>query len=168
MAIPLERDAFTYFPDIDTTVIHLKRPITDAPKIELQHSSHIIGDEIYSIGHIGRNMPMVNAAWEDNRLVIHDYHIQECDKSDKLGTINAIKTATVNSIDVKFTNIIVIKPSFPAIEGMSGGPLINKKNDQLVGLMSFGLPANMSKKNEVFAIDVNEIIRAFNAVNMDY
>lgn len=168
MTVPLENATFKYFPDIDTTVINLKQPITDTVKIELQNSSPAVGDAVFSIGHAGGGMPAANASWVNTTLVLHDYSLQESNKSDKTGFIMKIIPATVHSNDVNITDIVVIKPSFTAVEGMSGGPLLNKKNDKLVGLMSFGLPTNKSFKDEVFAIDVTEIIRKFKGINMEY
>lgn len=168
LSIPLENAAFKYFSDIDTTVINLKQPITDITKIELQNSNTEIGQAVYNIGHVGAGMPVANASWENKTLVLHDYTLQESNKSDRTGFILKIIPATVHSNDVNINDIVVVEPSFAAVEGMSGGPLLNKTNNKLIGLMSFGLPADKASKDEVFAISVNEIIRKFKSANVEY
>lgn len=37
--------------------------------------------------------------------------------------------------------------------GNSGGPLLRKDTTEVLGMMSWGLPPNVEKKSEVYAID---------------
>ena len=167
LIIPLNKEFFKYFPNIETTIIKLNYPLTKTNKIKLKKNNFNINDPVYNIGHVGGAMPIINAEWVNNILVIHDYSLSNV-KSDSIGSIKTIKNCTVHTNDVNLNNIIVIQPSFKAIQGMSGGPLINKNSNKLVGLMSFGLPADSVRKDVVFAISVNEIIRKFDSINIKF
>jgi hypothetical protein len=94
--------------------------------------------------------------------------LQRKNISDKLGLITNIRPVYIHTNDVKLTDIVAIKPSFAAVVGMSGAPLINRADNSLIGLMSFGLPADKIIKDEVFAIDVNELVRRLNATNVKH
>lgn len=157
--IPFENATFKHFPDIDTTIITIKQPLATTEKIDIQNNSPSIGDAVYGLGHVGSSMPKINSSWQNNALKIHDYSFLNNNKSDKTGLIIAIEQKTTPpKSDVKIRNILTIEPSFVAVKGMSGGPLISKKNNKLVGLMSFGLPEGTDNKLSTFAIAISEII----------
>ncbi len=88
-------------------------------------------------------------------MVIDEFNLNNC-SADSIGKIEEIKNVTINANDVKLNNIKVIQPSFKAIVGMSGGPLIS--NNSIVGMMSFGLPADKEIKDVVFAIAIDKIM----------
>ena len=144
------------FPDIETSIIHLKNKVPC--NIMLTSQNVTLQDSVFNYGHISNNMPITEAHW-DKKLVIDDYNLEQS-KSDKSGVIIDIKRASVNSNDVKISNKLLYRPDFIANVGMSGGPLL--KANQLIGLMSFGLPADSTIKKEVYAISADEIISVLN------
>lgn len=118
LVIPLTNLSIKYAPNIDTTVIQSNTAFPTAAKLKLQYMDNIIGDMVYSFGHIGGEMPAMKAVWDKDTLVIQDYSIQDSIKADKVGTINQFKIVDVNTNDVNLVNKLVIKPSFGAIEGI--------------------------------------------------
>lgn len=64
---------------------------------------------------------------------------------------------TVSATDIKMTNVKGFETSYGGIIGMSGGPLINKQTDEIIGLMSIGLPADIQVKQSLFAVSIDEI-----------
>lgn len=74
------------------------------------------------------------------------------------GYIKSLKQLTVDASDMKLDNVDVYETSYGGIKGMSGGPLILKKSNEIIGLMSIGLPQNKKEKEVLFAININEII----------
>lgn len=167
LIIPISNENFICLPDIETTIIKLENSIRLANFIRIEKESTKINSPVFNIGHIGGSMPIKNANWQNNILNIINYSLLNL-KSDSIGVIKSIKKCTINTNDVNLNNITVVQPSFKAIEGMSGGPLLNKSTNKLIGLMSFGLPADSTTKNIVFAISVNEIIRRFNSIDMKF
>jgi len=152
LIIPLSKDFIKSFEEIETSIIKLPEHVKCT--LEVSKSVPKINDTVHNYGHI-INMPITNAHWENNLLVIDDYNLNKS-TSDSTGVIAEIKKITVNANDVKLNDVEVIQPSFKANVGMSGGPLIS--NNKIIGMMSFGLPADLDIKDIVFAISIDEIL----------
>ena len=152
LIIPLSKDFINSFEEIETSIIKLPEHVKCT--LEVSKSVPKINDTVHNYGHIS-NMPIKNAHWENNLLVIDDYNLNKS-TSDSTGVIAEIKKITVNANDVKLNDVEVIQPSFKANVGMSGGPLIS--NNKIIGMMSFGMPADLVIKDIVFAISIDEIL----------
>lgn len=153
--IELSKENLTPLGNIETTLIHLVEKINS--QLEIMHQKFEIGDAVQNYGHIS-NMPITNAHWA-NKLIIDSYDLSQS-KSDKVGKILSIRKATIHSADLDIEGKEFIQPSFVANVGMSGGPLI--LHNRVIGLMSFGLPADSVIKKEVYAISINEILNELN------
>lgn len=157
--IPIEpKNCCKDCPEIETTFIKLKIPLINIKPIKVENSFFKINDPIYCIGHSFKSMPITDrdVKWDNNILIIKNYSLKNC-KSDKNGYIKTIEIRNANYNDVKLKNKKVIQPSFKAILGMSGGPLLHKNSNKLIGLMSYGFPPDSDIKDIVYAITVNEI-----------
>jgi len=153
LKIPLSVDYIESIAEVETSIIKL--PANIKCTLKVSESSPSINDPVHNYGHIGGDMPITNAHWDNNLLVIDDFNLNNC-TSDSTGEIVEIKNVTINKNDVKLKNIKVIQPSFIANQGMSGGPLIS--NNKIIGMMSFGLPTDSYIKEIVFAVSIDEII----------
>jgi hypothetical protein len=150
--IPLSKDYIQSMKEIETTIIKIPEPIKCMLNISESTPKH--NDSVQNYGHI-INMPITNAHWQENILIIDNYNLNNS-ASDSTGIVSEIKKVTINANDVKLKDIKVIQPSFKANVGMSGGPLMS--NDRIIGMMSFGLPADSDIKDIVFAISIDEIM----------
>jgi hypothetical protein len=168
LIIPFKDVSIDFYPDIESTLIKLKKDISGIDKIEIENIDFNIGDEIYNIGFVGGSMPDIKIEWIKNELIIKDYFIKDGNKADGIGNILKSMIGSVKTNDINLDNIVFIQPSFSAIQGMSGGPLLKKKDNKLIGLMSFGLPADSVKKDTVYAVSINEIIHKFFTVQIKY
>lgn len=144
------------YPEIDTTLINLEKEISI--KFRGISKSIIKENELcFNEGFIAESMPELNVNWQNNKL-----NISTCNynKTDILGEgyIKSLKQLTVDASDMKLDNVDVYETSYGGIKGMSGGPLILKKSNEIIGLMSIGLPQNKKEKEVLFAININEII----------
>ncbi|KAF0140409.1 MAG: hypothetical protein FD122_2424 [Stygiobacter sp.] len=155
LIIQIESQQLEDYQEIDCSLIHLREKL-NIPYLSIEKIDAKVGDSVYSIGHIGESMPKINAEWEGDKLIILNYSLENF-KVDKEGEIKEIKKDTIQKNDVNIINIEVIQPSFGAIKGMSGGPLLSKSSDKLLGLMSYGLPENSAQKHSVYAISTNEL-----------
>jgi len=140
---------------IDTTVIRFPSSVTDRI-VSIDTNLPKVGDKIYNQGFIP-NMPQINAGWNADRLVIKSVNLTGS-ISDAKGTVRETNKAKINSNDVNVADKILIITSYPGSVGMSGGPMLNC-NDNVVGLMSIGLPADVPKKDFLGAIWIDEIIK---------
>ncbi|MDP3445310.1 MAG: trypsin-like serine protease, partial [Ignavibacteria bacterium] len=152
LIIPLSKDYIKSIEKIETSIIKIPNRVKCT--LEVAGSNPKINDSVQNYGHI-INMPITNAHWENNQLIIDDFNLNNS-TSDSTGTITEFKKITIDANDVKLKDIEVIQPSFKANIGMSGGPLIS--NNKIVGMMSFGLPADSDIKDIVFAISIDEIL----------
>jgi V8-like Glu-specific endopeptidase len=142
------------YPEIDTTVIRFNNRVTDNI-VNIDRNTPIVGDDIYNQGYIP-NMPQIDAGWRQNGLILRSINLN-VSLSDANGSIREINNTTITAKDVNITNRTLITTSYPGRVGMSGGPMFNE-NDDVIGLMSIGLPADVLQKDFLGAIWINEIL----------
>ena len=155
--IELFADDFTEHSEIDTTFINLKSEYPEYVR-RVSNENIDIGIECKDEGFIGGTMPDVNANWSQNGLVISNC-IADKTIANGQGHIKSKKIMTVNANDIKMDKIGGLETTYGGTKGMSGGPLINLKTDEVIGLMSIGLPADVQIKKTLFAVSINEIMK---------
>jgi hypothetical protein len=143
--------------EIDTTFINLKNSYPEYIR-PISNKNIEIGIECKNEGFIGGTMPVLEANWSQTRLVISNCTYEETIANGK-GHIKSKKIMNVNANDIKMTEIYGLETSYGGTKGMSGGPLINLKTDEIVGLMSIGLPADVQIKKTLFAVSIKEIMK---------
>lgn len=158
-AIPFTDSHLEPHPEVDTTVIRFPRPLSEIEILNLNTSTPSAGSHIYNEGFRNSEMPSnIRAEW-----LVDSLYIESCDTSNVVanghGTIKQVSKATVKSMDVNLNEILCIVTSYPGVVGMSGGPMMLAGTRQVIGLMSFGLPANEEVKTEVAAVATSEIAR---------
>ena len=157
--IPISKKQVTVHPEYDLAIIRFKEPqqfdINQLSKLSFQPSSS--GEEIIDQGFVGGTMPQVIAKWKDKHVHIDSANLFNNVITNR-GTIKSIKRVDVNSSDLKIKNVIAIETSFGGVVGMSGSPLIKKRTGEVIGIMSFGLPAGQNEKKSLYAISIEQII----------
>jgi len=152
--IPVENMEIIDHPEIDTTEIVFNNNVTENVS-ELNRERPNIGDVISNHGYLP-NMPQIDATWGQTGLIIRSANLNTF-QSDANGFIRKIENVTIQANDVNITNRTLITTSYPGRIGMSGGPMLNDRN-QIIGLMSIGLPADVAQKDFLGAIWINEIM----------
>lgn len=142
-------------PEIDTTLIKITKDYS--VKIRKFSSASIEdGHKCYNEGFVGGGMPGLNASWTSSGL-----QIASCSYNNTIangqGHIKSKHQMTINAADIKMTNISGFATSYGGVVGMSGGPLISTQTDEILGLMSIGLPADTKVKDALFAVAIEEI-----------
>ena len=150
--LEIKRDDFKSFPDVETTVIRLSDKLKCDFKIDEKMPNQ--NDNVITYGHLGSFFPKIKGRWK-NKLILEEFNLENS-HSDKNGQIVSVKKLSIKSNDLNVKDKVFIKLSFSGNIGMSGGPLISK--NKIIGLMSFGLPADSFVKKEVYAISIREII----------
>jgi len=144
-------------PDIDTTIIRLNKdyPVTVR---KLSSKDLTIGSACFTEGFVGGKMPQLDVKWGLNGLIISSCTYENTVANEN-GTIKSKKIMTVNANDIKIKNVNGIETSYGGVIGMSGGPLIDEESDEIIGLMSIGLPQDEQVKTSLFAISIDEILK---------
>jgi hypothetical protein len=155
IVIELKLNNVVQHPEIDTTLVKLEK---DYPIQVRKLSSNTIevGHECFNEGFIAGKMPSLNASWTSTGL-----QITSCSYNGTIangqGLIKEKHMMTVIAQDIKMANIDGLVTSYGGVIGMSGGPLVCKLTDEILGLMSLGLPADKEVKDSLFAISIEEI-----------
>jgi V8-like Glu-specific endopeptidase len=155
IVIELKLNNVIQHPEIDTTIVKLEKdyPIKarklSLSKIEAEH-------ECYNEGFTGGKMPSINANWTSTGLQITSC-LYNGTIANGQGYIKAKEMITVNAKDINMNNIVGLATSYGGVIGMSGGPLVCKLTDEILGLMSIGLPADKESKDSLFAVSIEEI-----------
>jgi len=152
--LEIENATIQDYPQIDTTVIRFNNRVTNNI-VNVDRNRPNVGDNIYNQGYIP-NMPQIDAGWGQNGLILRSVNLT-VSHSDANGTIREVNNTTINANDVNINNRTLITTSYPGRVGMSGGPMFNENND-VIGLMSIGLPADVPQKDFLGAIWIDEIM----------
>lgn len=143
------------FPETDTTLIRFSQNY----QIPIRKMSSTVIEEgliCFNEGFVGGQMPGLDANWNPNGLLIKSCSYNRT-VSNGNGFIKSKKILTVKATDINMTNVLGFETSYAGIIGMSGGPLINKQTNEIIGLMSMGLPADVVIKHSLFAVSIDEI-----------
>lgn len=154
--IEIDEKNILEYPEIDTTLVELE----NERNIDFKNISKCNFKEnefCFNEGFISGSMPDIQAAWGLEKLIISSCTYNKINIIGD-GYIKSLRKLSINALDMKLDNVDTIETSYGGIEGMSGGPLILKKSNEIIGLMSFGLPQNKKEKEVLFAININEII----------
>lgn len=162
--LELSPDLLVESPDIDLTVINTPQKLNDRASYEFSLDREI-GTKCYNDSYIGGSMPQIDARWDEEKLVIEGYSLDD-KKIRGAGKIESIKTAYINSKDINMSGTELIEVSYESREGMSGGPLVNEETGKVIGLMSVGLPADKKIKKQLFAITSDKILKELNSLNI--
>ena len=153
--IELSNETIKDFPAIDSCVIDF----THDQSVTCQNVNiniPIAAGKISNLGYVGSCMPKIDACWFDKKLSIGSIDVAKC-IADGSGNINSIRKNTVSSNDVNIKDKTVLITSYPGIVGMSGGALLNDQNE-IIGLLSLGLPPDALKKEFMGAIWIKEVL----------
>lgn len=165
-AIPLHWHTLIHIPEIDVCMIRLPRgsgmirPYT-IDRVFLLDVLIVLG-----LGHHSGLAPVDAAARLNNRLYTNKIPLDSL-RNDLVGVVIDMGPVTVDA-DLKLTDVESILVSFKAVEGMSGGPLIDIPTGRIVGMMSFGPPKEGETRAACFAISINRIIEELRLRGIDY
>ncbi len=153
--LEIHHDSLIEFPEIDTTFVRLDKVFNLGIR-KLSYSDIQVGRTCFNEGFVAGKMPSVKADWEDNEL-----RITSCTNNGTeaigQGYVKSNKVMHINTADIKMINVKGLETSYGGNKGMSGGPLIDEETNEIIGLMSIGLPANVQNKVSLFAISIEEI-----------
>jgi len=116
-----------------------------------------------SLGYIANIMPinLNNLRWGKRKIFIGKYAIPKNCKARGDGFIAEIEEINNLKIgdDIVMKKCECFRLSHGGIVGMSGGPVLDTNNKEVVGLMSFGLPPKDTIKKIIYAVSNNELIK---------
>ena len=153
----IERSAVDLHPDIDTSVIRLKNPMSGFVVYDVVSGDINAGIAVRGIGYEGNAMPRIDAKWQGQELVIRTADLAQAIQ-DRDGHVERSLTFHINANDIKMQGVRGFELSFGSQVGMSGGPVVDVENDRVLGMLSIGLPADANVKTRTFAVSIDEIM----------
>lgn len=156
--IEIDKNQLFEYPEIDTVLVKMENENKINIKYRNISTENIEANELcFNEGFISGDMPNINANWTGNKLNISNFNYNNKDILGH-GHIKSLAPLSINAPDVKLNNIKTFETSYGGRVGMSGGPLILKKSNEIIGLMSFGYPHTSMEKEFLYAIHIDEII----------
>lgn len=152
----LKAESLIEYNEIDTTIIELKNPYPyKIRKLSLDHFS--VGSKCQNEGFVAGEMPILKVGWGPDGLIISSCNYNGTN-AVSCGVLKSYPSITISAKDIKLNDIKGFETSYGGIIGMSGGPLIASETDEIIGLMSIGLPPDLKEKKTLFAISLIEIM----------
>jgi hypothetical protein len=145
-------------PEADTSIINVDERPSDLPVYTCAQNDVDVGRAVKGLGHIGNSMPRLQATWEANVLAIKNGDLMSV-TSDMKGKIVNQLMYSISAQDVNLQDIKGYEVSFSSRIGMSGGPLLDAATNNVLGLLSFGLPPDAAVKTKTFVVLIDEIVR---------
>jgi len=144
-------------PDIDTSVIRLKNPMSGFVIYDVVAGEINLGIAVRGIGYEGNAMPPIKAQWQAEDFVIETVDLARAIQ-DRDGHVQRSFTLNINANDIKMQGVRGFELSFGSQIGMSGGPVVDIENKHVLGMLSIGLPADANVKTQAFAVSIDEIM----------
>lgn len=157
--VPVIKNQLYDFPEIDLTIINFDYPVTPT-YLNVANNYSIIGEQIFGRGYFAEEMPHVsNFGWRSEGIFIQNAYASKY-LVEREGIIRRICIANIKENDVNIKDKIIIDTSFASgFIGMSGGPIIKKTTQEVLGLMCIGLPPDVTIKDQIMAISIEEIMK---------
>lgn len=158
----IEKGYLKSFPDIDTTKICFP-VIVYKNLLNYKTSTAKIGDKFILKGFLasvsGNPNLQPTIYWdEQGELVISNFNLDSVTSIQK-GIIEEVKNISLNKSDIKINNkkYLTLSCSCGGSSGLSGAPLIKIDTSEIMGLMSYGLPEDVTHKEKLFAVSIDEV-----------
>ncbi len=155
--IPVTESQTKAYPDTETTLIKFGAPIRGATCFSLSQLGPKAGQHVDTLGHLGNEMPSLDARWDDNELQISGCGLEGFTQDASHRKIKEVFPANVKARDMNLTDVQAFEILGGGMIGQSGGPTIDETTGKVVGLLSFGLPQNLYEKTSLFAISSGEL-----------
>lgn len=152
----IEREETSLYPEIDATIISLRRSISNVKIYETALGGVAYSLKVFGIGHVGSSMPLVEAEWQRSEFVIRSANLARVTR-DMSGIVKRSVTFDVNANDIRMHGVRGFELSFGSQVGMSGGPVVDSSTGKVLGMLSVGLPPDSVVKTETFAVSIDEI-----------
>lgn len=141
-------------PEYDLAIGRIGRPHPAVRVCPLQ-TEIAPGDEVYNIGFpTDQGIPDCSLQIEGHKLVVQRIRMKPFTQE---GTVKAIKKVTVRADDVNLQDKTVAVLDYSSRNGFSGGPLVSRSSEKIVGLISFVVPKEFNPRTPVVAIRMSDI-----------
>lgn len=159
-ALIIEKDYLKSYPDIDTTKICFPE-IVCKNSLDYKTATAKKEDKFVLKGFLasvpGNPNPQISLDWnEQGELVISNFNLDSVSSTQE-GIIEEVKNISLDKPDVKINDKKYLTLSCGGSKGLSGAPLIKFDTNEIMGLMSYGLPEDVTYKEKLFAISIDEV-----------
>ncbi|WP_445666294.1 S1 family peptidase [Fodinibius sp. AD559] len=148
------------YPDLDLAILNIKDSLPRSVQLKLASEAPEQGEKIYNLGYPNTGSPNVNFSVNNSTLGQPKIDLTGGNLNSDIirsnGVIDSIEKESVMANDMSLNNVEIIRTSYGGSVGMSGGPLIRQRDQNVVGFMSHGYPPDKTDKNVLCAISVTE------------
>jgi len=143
-------------PEYDLAIGEIDHPCKDIAPYIVEHEFNV-GDIVYNIG-FPTSKSLINHEFKikDDQLIVENIHLRSFEQE---GNVTNILPRTIRGNDVNLENKIVIELDHTSEEGFSGGPLLQKTSNKVIGMMSFLVPKTQDPHAPVAAIRMCDIMQ---------
>ncbi len=140
------------YPLKDCAMIHLDDAVENIVPLKFapSHVHPMPGMPVMFYGYKGADPAGITFDMADGTLTPHGSPLS---KHDFATAITDVTRANVSSADVNLCGQPVIVLRCAGYRGNSGGPLLAASTNEIIGLMSIGLPEDVETKDTLIAID---------------
>lgn len=156
--IPLKKQFIRGHPEIDVTTIRLQKRCSRIKQYTLSNREPSLMTKVSARGYASEVVPEIKGDWHQDLFVLRNVNLQAA-RLERQGYIVARRILSVRARDIRVTNVPGLELSFDSKIGMSGGLVIDMKTNEVLGMLSIGLPPDLPVKTRTFAISVSEIRR---------
>jgi len=144
--------------NIDLTVIKFPNDVSST-FFDVSQDEPTENQEFYSLGFIAGEQPEIHVKNIRYKVILEKVVLNDITKIKQDGYVKKLLSKTLKSADLNLNNVNTIETSFGGYVGMSGGPLIDKATQKIIGILSHGDPDDTDKKDVLYATDCTEIIK---------
>lgn len=144
--------------NIDLTVIKFPNDVSST-FFDVSQDEPTVNQEFYSIGFIAGEQPEIHTKNNSYKVILEKVLLNDLTKIKQVGYVKKLLCKTLKSADLNINNVNTIETSFGGYLGMSGGPLIDKSTQKIIGILSHGDPDDNDIKDVLYATDCTEIIK---------
>lgn len=143
------------YPDYDLAIGKIDNELQNFVSTAYNSKKLSKGEEIYNLGYpYARAVKNIDFKIKNNNLLVKKI---ELNIETQRGFVDSWIKMSCNTIDIKFQDKEVAILNYSSEQGFSGGPLILKNHNQIVGFMSLILPQKNDPLRRACAMPIFEV-----------
>ena len=160
--VEIDASMLSSYPDLDLSVLKVPSKVPPSAQLSLASKDPSEREAIYNEGYPDSGQPdldlqVVNPPTGQPKIALTRGDLSSavfrCD-----GSVSSVGRESVVANDMTLRNVMIVRTDYGGAVGMSGGPLIRKRDQNVVGFMSHGYPPNANRKNVLCAVSVTEFV----------
>jgi hypothetical protein len=158
--IEIDASMLSSSPELDLAVLEVPDKVPESAQVSLAPKDPNEGEKIYNEGYPDSGQPdldlqVVNPPTGQPKIALTGGDLSSA-VFRRDGTVSSVGKETVMANDMTLRDVMIVRTDYGGPVGMSGGPLIRKRDQNVVGFMSHGYPPDATRKKVLCAVSVTE------------